>query len=323
MKERFALNFEMPAVAGAGAPPIQLMLIPPGKVVKGRDGRKWNNPFPQRVVDSFTTEGRDFPVDIEHSTHLKAPKGEAAPAVAWGKQLTAKADGSIWATLDWNPKGHEMVMNREYRYYSPVFIYDRTNNNILGIASVGLTNKPNLEVTALNHEGEEKESMLKKLLVVLGLPETTTEDVALNHVTTMKTDLALALNRAQAPDLALFVPRGDYDAVLGRATNAEQQLQERYKAELETALNAEIDAALKAGKIVPATKDFYIAMCRQEGGLEKFKEFAKAAPVIGDPSKLDDEDPNKGRNYALNTEERKFCEKFGISAEDYHKAKDE
>jgi len=312
-KLRNALNFELPA----GAPPAELMLVPPGAIVKGRDGRQWNNPRPQGVADHFASRGVDLPVDIEHSTELKAPNGEAAPAVAWGKQMFAKPDGSVWARVEWNQKGRELVMNREYRYYSPVFIYSRTTNDIVGIASVGLTNKPNLEVTALNHE--EERNMLKRLLVILGLPETTTEDVALNHVTTMKGDLTTALNRAQTPDLAKFVPRADYDALQGRATNAEQKLQEKTAAELDTAINSEIDAALKAGKITPATKEYHTAMCRQAGGLEQFRNFVKAAPVIGDRSTLDEQDPEKGAK-ALNSTQKEVCAKLGITEEEFAKA---
>ena len=86
--------------------------------------------------------------------------------------------------------------------------------------------------------------MLKKILTALGLPETATEELALNRITTLQSDLTTALNRAQTPDLAMFVPRQQFDAAVNKATNSEKKLKELQTAELDKAINSEIDAAL-------------------------------------------------------------------------------
>ena len=132
--------------------PAELMLVPPSLIVKGRDGRQWNNPSPQGIADYTNSRRADLPVDLEHSTELKAPQGESAPAVGWGRGLFVKPDGSVWARFTWTPRGRDLIANREYRYYSPVFIYDRRTNNLVGLSSVGLTNRPNLEFAALNSQ---------------------------------------------------------------------------------------------------------------------------------------------------------------------------
>lgn len=312
---RAALNFEL---AAAEAPPAELPLIPAGETVRGRDGRAWRNPDPQGVVDYFAARGLDVPIDIEHATELKAPQGDPAPAAAWIKGLEVRDGGAVWGRVDWTPKGAELVRNREYRYYSPVLLYDPQTLVIHGVASVGLTNKPNLDVLALNHQQKEIAMLPKELLAKLGLPETATLVEALNAIGTLQSDVQTALNRAQTPSLDKFVPRADYDAALARAGNAEQQLKQKTDAELETAINREVDAALQAGKIVPATKDFYVAMCRQAGGLEQFKQFVQAAPVVGDPSGLDGKKP-AGSAQALNAEERKVVAALGLTEEEYLK----
>jgi len=310
-----ALNFEL--AAGEDLP-AELPLIPPGEVVQGRDGRYWYNRDPQCVIDYFDGRGIDVPIDVEHATELKAPKGDAAPAMGWIKALSVREGGAVWGVIEWTPKGAELIKNREYRYYSTVLIYEKDSLTIRGIASVGLTNKPNLNVLALNHENKEHTMDLKALLAKLGLPETATIEQALNAIGTLQGNLQTALNRAETPSLDKFVPRGDYDAVLLRATNAETRLADQKKAELETALNAEVDAAMKAGKITPATKEFYVAMCRQDGGLEQFRKFVAAAPVVGDPSDLDTKSPEQGGK-ALNAEDQKVADMFGNSAEDLKK----
>ncbi len=315
-----ALNFELHA---AGEPPTELMLIPPGELIQGRDGRAWSNKTPQGIVDYFTVHGTDLPFDVEHATELKAPKGEPAPAAAWIKGLEVREGGAIYGRIEWTPKGRAMVMNREYRYYSPVFIYEKSTLNIRYLTSVGLTNNPNLLVTALNHEHNPKEDPSmdsKQLNAALGLPETATLATALNHISKMQGDLATALNRAETPDLAKFVPKAQFDAVVATATNAQQALKELKTAETEKAINTEIDAALKCGKIIPATKDHYIAMCRQEGGLALFRDFVKVAPVVGGDSTLDNQPPPGGDGKALNAAQKEVCATLGISEEEYIKA---
>jgi phage I-like protein len=257
-------------------------------------------------------------VDTEHSTQIKAPKGEPAPAAGWIKALEAR-NGAIWGRADWTPAGAASVANREYRYISPVFAYEPATGRIAQLLSIGLTNRPNLRLAALNQEGAnppQEALMLKQLLTALGLAEDATETQALNTVATLKNDLAVAVNRAQTPDLAKFVPRADYDATLARAANAEQALADKAKADLEAQIEREVGAAMQAGKITPATRDYHLAMCRQQGGLEEFRKFVAAAPVIGDPSSLGAK--NDGGT-AMNAETQAIAAMFGNSAEDIAK----
>ncbi len=314
-----ANHMDMGMAADATAPPADLMLVPAGDRIEGRDGRAWNNPDPQGVIRFFTENGLDIPVDIEHATQLKAPKGEAAPAMAWGTSLEVRPDGSIWSRINWNAAGTALVMGRQYRYYSPAYVIDRETMNIVGIKSVGLTNTPNLDVPALNHEQKGPTMNLAALLAALGLASTATFEDALNHITKIKGDLTVALNAANSPPLDKFVPKADYDLALNRATAAEEKLTAQAKETLETAINTEIDAALRAGKITPATKDYHIAQCRQEGGLKRFKAFVAAAPTIGDASGLDYKNPGKTAT-ALNAEEETVCKMMGLSVEEYKKA---
>jgi phage I-like protein len=309
-----ALNFELPA---DGSVPAEIELIQAGQQLVGRDGRAWINDNPQGVVDSLLSRGVDLVVDFEHATELKAPNGDQAPAAGWVNGYEVRAGGAVWGKVSWTPRGQEAVANREYRYLSPVLIYEKATGRVKSLSSIGLVNKPNLFNRALNSQQGET-IMWKQLLALLALAETATEEQAMNAVKKLQGDLQTALNRAETPSLDKFVPRADYDAAVSRAANAEQKIKAQEAATLETAINAEVDAALKAGKITPATKGFYVAMCRQDGGLDQFRKFVEAAPVVGDPSGLDHQDPNKGGK-ALNAEEAKIAGMFGNSAEDLKK----
>ncbi len=306
-------------ISEAGAAPEWVLLIPGGQVI-GRDGRKWNNSRPEAIIASHAALGRDLPIDIEHSSEHRAPKGEPAPAVGWIKELAVRGGGEIWGRVEWNADGRSLVGGKSYRYLSPVIVYEQGSGAIVGLPSAALTNQPNFKLPALNRQetnegaSPEEERMLKALLAALGLPETGTEQDAVTKIGELKTNLATATNRAENPSLEKFVPRADYDQALARATNAEQALADEKKQKLDGEIETAVNQALQDGKIVPATADYYKAQCRQEGGLEAFKKFCESAPVIGDPSNLDGKKPGEG--VALNAETKQIAEMFGNSAED-------
>lgn len=315
--EAIALNFELPQ---DGSVPTEIELIQPGAELVGRDGRSWINDDPAGVVAALQARGVDLVIDYDHATEIKAPNGDEAPAAGWVKvdALEIRAGGAIWGPVNWTPRGQAAVANREWRYLSPVLIFQRSTGRIVSLSSIGLVNKPNLYNHALNHEQSRKdEPMDKALLLALGLPETATLQQALNAIAALNADLATAKNRAETPSLDKFVPRADYNALELRATNAETKLADQKKSEFETAINAEIDTALKAGKITPATVEYHRANCRQEGGLEAFKTFAAAAPVVAATSDLDSKKIPGADATALNAEEQQVCDALGISAKEY------
>lgn len=58
--------------------PEWIELVPAGRF-QGRDGRAWNNSDPAAVVAAFEQLAQDLPVDIEHSTEIKAKSGVRLP----------------------------------------------------------------------------------------------------------------------------------------------------------------------------------------------------------------------------------------------------
>ncbi len=137
-----------PAAEFGGPIPPDWLLLAPAGVIVGRDGRTFSNPDPAAVVARFLANRADLPLDTEHATHIRAPVGLDAPAAGWITALEAR-HGEIWGRLSWTAAGAESVRTRAYRYYSPAYHLNQSQE-VTSIASVGLTNKPNLYVTALN-----------------------------------------------------------------------------------------------------------------------------------------------------------------------------
>lgn len=319
-RHRLALNVELTPEASGGAPEW-VQLIPAGPRVVGRDGRSWlyDEAAAQAVLQAFAARGIDMPLDWEHATEHRAPQGLEAPAAGWGVELEQR-DGSLWGRVNWTPRAAQQIADREYRFLSPVFDYEEATGRIVRLVSAALVNKPNLPLKALNRE-EETVSLSEKIAAALGVATDATDEVAMAAIDKLKT--AQVANR-ETPSLEKFVPRADYDQLMTRATNAEQQLEARAKAEHDAAVDTAIKAALAAGKIAPASEDYYRATCAEAEGLTRFQKFVESAPVIGDASGLDDRRADKGAGgKALNAEEQAVARAFGMSTEDFAKAKTE
>jgi len=306
--------------------PGRIMLVPPDKIVKGRDGREWKNTNPKQVALNSTARLPMLPVDENHSTDLSAPKGGAAPAFGWMKNLCADETGAIWADVEWNEHGRGSLEKKEYRFISPVFLCNE-KGEIECILRAALTNSPNLSLPALNSEQSNNHlmevPMNKELLAALGLPETATEAEALTAVKSLNATKAKAETQTdRSPvDLTAYAPRADLNAMESRALAAERQLAELAAAQLKKDAEAAVDEAIKARKIAPASKAEYLALCATKEGLGSFQRIMAASPaVIGTETQAPEGTP-PGAQVSLNSEDAAFAKAAGKTPEEWAKLK--
>ena len=310
--ELLALCFELPDLEDASQPlPEWLPMIPAG-IFTGRDGRSWINNNPDAVV-SASFRYPKLPFDAEHSTELLGPKGEEAPAYAWIDALRVNADGSIDGHIEWTPDGEVLVRGKKYRYYSPAF-FNTADAQGTRLSSAGLTNKPNLFLPALNSENHEM-TVPVQIVTVLGLTATASVEDVVTGIQQIKDRETVALNRAENPDLSKFIPVETHQLALNRAETAEGHLKDL---DDKTAADM-VDGAVTAGKVAPANRDMYLALCRTEDGRKQFNEFVKTAPVLvnADPTKGKE---NKGQAELTETE-LAMCRSMGLSKEEFIAAK--
>jgi phage I-like protein len=195
----FALNVKLPAIA-----PEWVELIPAGPMVKGRDGREWKFGSYEifHVINRYEFDGLDLVIDREHATEIKGAEGEEAPAAGWIKEMEDR-NGALWGRVEWTDRAKAQIESREYRYLSPVFSYTKTDRAIRVLESAGLTNKPNLRLTALNRRATnmEEDTMKKALCRLLGLLETASDQEIQDAVSKLKGDLDTASNRVMTKEL--------------------------------------------------------------------------------------------------------------------------
>lgn len=290
-----------------------------GRIV-GEDGRTWILKDVQALAARVK---RKLPIDINHSNELAARKGLESPAAGWMQpgDFVVQDDGSLWVKPDWNKRGLNAVKDRDYGFISPTFDFDTKTGEIKRLVSVALVNDPNLTLPALNQRQptEEENPMLEQLLAALGVAKDATLETALNAINKLKGDLQTAINQRDTPSLDRFVPRADYDAAVTRATNAEQKLTQRDRKDLEAEVDREIESAVTAGKITPATKDYHRANCLREGGLVEFRKFVASAPVIVQGEVQRGKRAEDTAVNGLTENQRAICARLGMTHEQYAK----
>jgi phage I-like protein len=146
MDKEFACCVDLGATA-----PAFVQLLPAGPQIAGIDGRRWvlDQAALDAVLAAFTRRNRPLAVDWEHSSQVRAEKGLEAPAAGWIVRLEARG-GELWGQVEWTPRGAGQIARREYRFLSPVFLFDKNTGRIHELTGAGLTNSPNLNLVALN-----------------------------------------------------------------------------------------------------------------------------------------------------------------------------
>lgn len=139
----------------ARAAPEFVHLMPIGRFTP-RDGRAaWLNPSPANVVMASRAAAIDLVIDYEHQTDNAPDNGQPAPAAGWIKGLETRPDG-IWGKVEWTDKARAMIEAGEYRFLSPVFMFEKATREVQRILRAALTNNPALNLKAIaKNEGDD------------------------------------------------------------------------------------------------------------------------------------------------------------------------
>ncbi|RKG41456.1 MULTISPECIES: phage protease [Acinetobacter] len=294
------------------AQPEYLVLIPEG-IFHGIDGRPFDAPHwnltPERgeqIVAALNQRSIDMVIDYEHATLEAQKTGEPAPAAGWLKSggfQYIEGVGVCSAKFEWTDKAAGFIGSREYKYLSPVFLYNKAGE-VQHLLHVALTNTPNLDQLpearlaaaaqdffAQNSQQQDStmEELLERLRWMLNLPiSATAEDIIaeLNKLTAQIQEatgttvaangqnlfdaiaaagqLKVAANSQSAPDPTQFVPMAVYQEAIAQASKASNDAQTKE-------LNDLFEAACADGRLTgTATIAYY------KGQIETNPAFVKA-----------------------------------------------
>ncbi|WP_128910692.1 phage protease [Tropicibacter alexandrii] len=173
--------------AASGAPEWLHLLPPPGKPFRAIDGRgPWQYDDAQALIDaSLAAPGPKLFIDINHATTKLGPQGGEAPAYGHISELQARPDG-IWARVEWNAKGAEIMSGRAYTGVSPVMMTAKGTGRVLRIWHASLTNTPALGGAITTLSQEDPDMNLSAIAKALGLGEGASEEDILAAISKMK-----------------------------------------------------------------------------------------------------------------------------------------
>lgn len=352
-----ALTSEATTSTGHGETTGRIQLFPfgtfaardgrPGNI-KGATAKAWRltTEDAQALVKNWGQRKTRVVVDYEHQTHLSEKNGQPAPAAGWIAGLELASDG-LYAAVEWTDRARAVIRAKEYQYISPVFLWDKSTGAALELVSVGLTNNPALDgmepAQAKTTEGgilymDKILAMLRKLL---GLPDTADEAACTaalsllpqeNLLALLKSkddtltaaQTAIAAAKATPPDTSHYVCMATFSAVQSEAAQLRAKVAELEGAQSVAALSAEIDAALKDGRLAASVKDWAIDMAKTNP--DTLRAFLKAAPPIpalaGQQSAANGQPGDGAGVAALTTEDKYVCAQLGMSETEYLKAKE-
>ena len=143
------------------------------------------------VLARFNEMSHDTVIDYEHQTMT----GKEAPAAGGirAKGLEWRGKDGLWANAEWTERAAGMIERKEYRYHSPVILSRKSDNRIVAIHNVALTNQPRLKNGAaiaakqdifdlINYQEKGADTMWEKLKKMLGLGDDVDEDKTLAAV---------------------------------------------------------------------------------------------------------------------------------------------
>lgn len=321
-------------------PPSKVQLLPQDTAIKGRDGRSFKNDNPAIIVQHFKQDKKDIVIDIEHSSLLQAKNGQPAPAAGWITALEWQPEAGLFGDVRWNTLGSFAVGASEYRYLSPVLLVDE-NEQVIGIDSVALTNRPNLKLSSLNTmqkptlkvakaepkaepktapKAEFKTLQKPNIADVLKLDALKLDAAARTAITTVETTAGATTQPVPPKDMADKDTAGVANSL---ATVGPVGSEEISESEIEFAKQV-VSQGINQGKIVPAVRSHYLGMCQHSGDALRLAQMVAELPTLYLHQSLDfktDAKTETPQQPELSEIEQSVAEALGLKTEEFHQTK--
>ena len=333
------------------APAERIQLFPAGefRAIDGRpaDVAAWrmDATIAARLVAAADARSTPYVLDYDHASLTAASTGARAPAAAWFKRLEWVDGVGLFAVgVEWTAAAAEMVAAGEYRFTSPVFIYDPATGAVVALINASLTNNPALDgladVAAVvaasllpptaqpTQEDTQVEELIEQLRWLLNLPVgATAEDIKAQLQKLMDqlgatptaaasfdlTGHVAALSaRAARPDPALFVPMAAHKEVADSLAALSRQVREEK-------VGALVIAALADSRLLPAQESW--ARDLGMGDIAKLEAFLATAQPIAVLSQMQTHasPPVPGGGNPLGTDALAVCSLMGLTPEQFSK----
>lgn len=341
---------------------ITLQVTPAGQF-KPRDNREMKAPawnidaaLAAAVVQRFAAKKTPPVLDYEHQTLWKEENGQPAPAAGFFRALEWREGQGLFAQVELTARAKQYITDGEYRYFSPVFLFDPVTGDVLDLQMGALTNNPAIDgMQALSERAaatfqltidpsnEEPlvNPLLKAVLAALGLAENTTEEQAIAALSAHTTDLAsmrkqlglddtaacsamlaactgLKAKAATAVDPAKHVPVTVVDELKSEIAALTIRLGQRDEKELD----AEIATALEDGRLHKSMEKWARELGKENrASLTAYLSAAQPIAALSG-SQTRGQPPVPDEKTGLTADELAVCTAMGITIEAFKAAKE-
>jgi phage I-like protein/cation transport regulator ChaB len=149
----------------------EFQLLPRGQIsIEGDLPAYVDDESARLILDYQRRRGNDMVIDYEHQTLESGP----APAAGWIKKMIDKGAEGIWATVEWTKKAKDYILNKEYRFFSPVILIRQADRKIIAVLNVALTNfpainnlRPLIAKMSLDQARQDQEDRSKKFGIAI------------------------------------------------------------------------------------------------------------------------------------------------------------
>lgn len=171
--------FQVPSQATGDL--VEIQVTPAGEF-RPRDGRElpvaaWriDAAIAAKVIERFTANKTPLVVDYEHQTLQTETNGQPAPAAGFIRDLQWREGYGLVAMVEFTARARQYVAGGEYKFFSPVFSYDKRTGAVQELLMGALTNNPALDgmtpialrAAARFHLNTEEPAMINKHLLAI------------------------------------------------------------------------------------------------------------------------------------------------------------
>lgn len=340
----------------------EIQLTPAG-VFRGNDGRPKDAPHwvmdaqaAQDVIAFCSVRQNEFVIDYEHQTLLAEKNGQPAPAAGWfsGAALRWEEGVGLFVKSRWTPRAQDFIANDEYKYISPVILYEKVTGRIKGIISAALTNNACIDgmdevlsraaasfaLDGAPIETQQQENGMDELLEQLrwffNLPTLATPEEILAEVKKavdkIKTAAPEAVAAAGFRVDSLVVSLGTEVAALKSASPdpakfvpvetmqaMQTELAELRTANTEREVGEVVTAALSSGKLLPPQEKWARDLGMKDlGALKDYVESAQGVAALTS-TQTGGKKPDGKTVGELDEAQMAMCRNTGVSPEDFKK----
>lgn len=266
-----------------------IRIVPVGYYPEHHDGaHEVTSEHIRQMEQNFNNSSTDVLYDYDHASMWGESK-----AAGWSDAVEARDDGLYVRYPEFTGPGQELIDNKEYRYFSPV--YSLSGKNKQGkeigarLVSVAITNTPYFdqgEISAIKNRREEpKVNMTPEFLEWLGVAEDASTEEIEQAVRDKMAELETRITELEGGDAANSGSGAEDDAKVNsvvkdlkkQVEDLSTKLQKRDDSARESEIETLVNAAISEQKILPRDKKAYVNSLRHDFDNGK-KELAEIEP---------------------------------------------